>query len=71
MDEITNFKCQSASFLALNERVCCLDPDFVFVFLHIMEPLCGVMCSHYVERDSFRVSLGRRCWPGTAASPAG
>lgn len=64
MDEITNFKCQSASFLALNERVCCLDPDFVFVFLHIMEPLCGVMCSYYVERDSFRVSLGRRCWLG-------
>ena len=23
----------------------------------------SVMCSYYVERDSFRVSLGRRCWP--------
>ena len=67
MDEITNFKCQSGSDISRSTRTewesLLFGSRFCFCVLHIMEPLCGVMCSYYVERDSFRVSLGRRCCP--------
>ena len=65
VDEITNFKCQSISplLLELNERVCCLDPDFVFVFCTLWSHYAA-LCAHIMlRRNSFRVSLGRRCRP--------